>query len=1064
MRTLTTTLIAAQQSSGQDVFVRLTFSFTGETDVVIEQDRILSVPSQEETDDSQKAEVVFDNSDGYFTALDFKGWQVVMEWGLRTTAAIEYSALPPMKVIDQDFTSYPNLLRCTMSFVGIPNLLAKDKASADYNHHWSDTKTVKTLIGEIASKGGTLTNLTGTATGSPITLVAGANTVIVTGNGTFTIVLPAGSSGRAISGTATVTGSPVALVGGSQTIAVTGGGAGKTITIWAVDTKLTESQEAIVATTDYLKLDNTRDGVGQLLSISSRTITKIAFRLKKTGAPAGTNVIFRIESVSSGVLASVNFAIASIGTDPAWCEATLATPLLVDEVITRDNSGTPLTGIWLFVLYTAGTAGAYISVSYNTTAVKPDENLIRIPTGGTPVDYLTEDCNYRYKYTATGISVYSHCQAYDVVFDSEDSLIDTYCPVDGFRIAESESRLDVINALLRYTGCVKIIKADGKIHVFVPVTTGVVYDYQYELETGIDIDVGSAAIARDGPASALFTLIDLANPANASGVITSVEVWAVTNITGLRVGSFYLVSGTTYKCRDSVTIGAVTAGSKQTFSTRFSIQAGDFIGCYYATGTLHSGAGGSGWMYVSGEYIDPNDSAIFALQAGQALSLYGLRATEHEFFSKSLRKALVTPDKITVHSYPDDESQYSGSYTDSESYALVPIEDFVRAKLTSNAQATAIATAMIGQLQMASQRGSATVPCNLGAEIFDYVKVTDSRQSDSRAGNLGYLKRWYTPGRVFNMGFSFSKVALIGMGVRTPRISSVQSDPLEADMNVKKSLLDLYLGPINEILAANTDDIILLKKRLDADADASPTDTQIALALIGYLKNIVEDVTPQLGGNLDCNFKTITATEAAVPNRKVVINANGTITLYYGATEVGTISAASNGLNIALAATNQVLTLTSSFTGGKVLLGNNVYLDVASSKIENVTDPTTDQQAATKKYVDDHGGLDNIVEDLTPQLGGDLDINSKNVTGLISTQTGLTINANTDYQNTSSYPILISVCFDMGGQLKVGASATPTTVIASIDDVGVGIAIIPIGWYYRTNAAPVYAFKWSLGG
>jgi hypothetical protein len=68
----------------------------------------------------------------------------------------------------------------------------------------------------------TLTNGSGTATGSPITLNLGANTVAITGAGSFTVVLPAGFSGVAASSTAAVTGNPVALVAGTQTINVVG--------------------------------------------------------------------------------------------------------------------------------------------------------------------------------------------------------------------------------------------------------------------------------------------------------------------------------------------------------------------------------------------------------------------------------------------------------------------------------------------------------------------------------------------------------------------------------------------------------------------------------------------------------------------------------------------------------------------------------------------------------------------------------------------------------------------------------------------------------------------------
>ena len=77
---------------------------------------------------------------------------------------------------------------------------------------------------------GTCTNGTGIMTGSPVTLVVGANTPTVTAAGTFTVVLPTGSTGTAATGGWTVTGSPQALVAGNNTVTVEAGGTG-TITI-----------------------------------------------------------------------------------------------------------------------------------------------------------------------------------------------------------------------------------------------------------------------------------------------------------------------------------------------------------------------------------------------------------------------------------------------------------------------------------------------------------------------------------------------------------------------------------------------------------------------------------------------------------------------------------------------------------------------------------------------------------------------------------------------------------------------------------------------------------------
>ena len=61
-------------------------------------------------------------------------------------------------------------------------------------------------------------------------------------------------------------------------------------------------------------------------------------------------------------------------------------------------------------------------------------------------------------------------------------------------------------------------------------------------------------------------------------------------------------------------------------------------------------------------------------------------------------------------------------------------------------------------------------------------------------------------------------------------------------------------------------------------------------------------------------------------------------------------------------------------------LGGN--LDVNSNTITGLPDaPTADDEAASKKYVDDQiSGIDEVVEDTTPQLGGNLDVNGNTIT------------------------------------------------------------------------------------
>jgi hypothetical protein len=66
---------------------------------------------------------------------------------------------------------------------------------------------------------------------------------------------------------------------------------------------------------------------------------------------------------------------------------------------------------------------------------------------------------------------------------------------------------------------------------------------------------------------------------------------------------------------------------------------------------------------------------------------------------------------------------------------------------------------------------------------------------------------------------------------------------------------------------------------------------------------------------------------------------------------------------------------------GNLKLNASGDVDVQTNKIVNVVDPTSAQDAATKAYVDTQiAGIDEVVEDTTPQLGGNLDVNGNTIT------------------------------------------------------------------------------------
>jgi hypothetical protein len=128
----------------------------------------------------------------------------------RTTITVDEAGYPWVAWIDTDGTNSFGLLYV--------------ESSSTKNGTWTEDET------QTFGSGATVTDGTGTMTGSPVALDIGANTPTVTADGTFIVEVPIGGSGTAVTGGWVVTDSPKALVEGTNTITVQAGGAG-TITI-----------------------------------------------------------------------------------------------------------------------------------------------------------------------------------------------------------------------------------------------------------------------------------------------------------------------------------------------------------------------------------------------------------------------------------------------------------------------------------------------------------------------------------------------------------------------------------------------------------------------------------------------------------------------------------------------------------------------------------------------------------------------------------------------------------------------------------------------------------------
>lgn len=178
------------------------------------------------------------------------------------------------------------------------------------------------------------------------------------------------------------------------------------------------------------------------------------------------------------------------------------------------------------------------------------------------------------------------------------------------------------------------------------------------------IDIGAPAIDRNKRFSKNATYIEGSNPANATGTIDTVEIWAHSSLENCEVGTFYLLTGATYKCRDSVVIGDVVAGSKQTFpSLSLSVVVGDLIGCYFTSGQIKvTNVGGVTVWSVAGEHIDPDDEATYATNPNYIMSLLGTGVESGGPTPNAFNKVFYTSEPPTPSAWNQVKQEVGSGY------------------------------------------------------------------------------------------------------------------------------------------------------------------------------------------------------------------------------------------------------------------------------------------------------------------------------------------------------------------------------------------------------------------
>jgi len=141
---------------------------------------------------------------------------------------------------------------------------------------------------------------------------------------------------------------------------------------------------------------------------------------------------------------------------------------------------------------------------------------------------------------------------------------------------------------------------------------------------------------------------------------------------------------------------------------------------------------------------------------------------DHLFWNKSIRLRFVEPNEVIVKSADDHSPSYAGTATSTPSYDLAPKTQTLRARLTSTAEASSIASAMIERYELNAEKGAVVVPMNVGQELWDYVKVTDDLSGDTRIGNIQFIQREveiFKDGRplTWRMICSFGKLASLSL-------------------------------------------------------------------------------------------------------------------------------------------------------------------------------------------------------------------------------------------------------------------------------------------------------------
>ena len=208
------------------------------------------------------------------------------------------------------------------------------------------------------------------------------------------------------------------------------------------------------------------------------------------------------------------------------------------------------------------------------------------------------------------------------------------------------------------------------------------------------------------------------------------------------------------------------------------------------------------------------------------------------------------------------------------------------------------------------------------------------------------------------------------------------------DLDASGTISNIHLQDIADVAAVSaSNDGYYLKYD---HATTSFAWSQVSGGGGGTMNDVIDDTTPQLGGTLDANSFNIDMGNNIITDTKVgywdsaysVISSGGTIGGNLTITGNFVVNGTTTTINTQnLLVSDNIITLNSDVTGTPSQNAGVAVERGTSSNVDIRWNETTDKWQFTNDGTtyEDIGAGGDVVDDLTPQLGGDLDVNGNTI-------------------------------------------------------------------------------------